>query len=87
VVGVRVTKTLRGSCFAGAIGLPRPDAWRCMAGNFILDPCLESPLGQKVPLVCITGARAERLVLTKPLAKPLSKDGRRVRALHRRGGR
>jgi hypothetical protein len=71
VVGVRVTKTLRGSCFSGSIGLPRPDAWRCMAGNFILDPCLESPLGPKVPLVCVTytANKAVRFVLTKPLPK------------------
>jgi hypothetical protein len=71
VVGLRVTKTLHGSCFTGSIGLPRPDAWRCMAGNFILDPCLESPLGPRVPLVCVTGDKAERLVLTKPLARSL----------------
>jgi eukaryotic-like serine/threonine-protein kinase len=69
IVGVSVTKTLHGSCFSGSIGLPRPDAWRCMAGNFILDPCLESPRGPKVPLVCVTYARdrAVRFVLTKPL--------------------
>ena len=71
VVGVRVTKTLHGSCFSGSIGLPRPDAWRCMAGNFILDPCLESPLGPRMPLVCMTytGEAAVRFVLTKPLPK------------------
>jgi hypothetical protein len=71
VVGVRVMKTLHGSCFSGSIGLPRPDAWRCIAGNFILDPCLESPLGPKVPLVCTTytANRAVRFVLTKPLPK------------------
>ena len=71
VVGLRVTKTLHGSCFSGSIGLPRPDAWRCMAGNFILDPCLESPLGPRMPLVCMTytGEAAVRFVLTKPLPK------------------
>jgi hypothetical protein len=71
VVGVNVTQTLHGSCFAGSIGLPRPDAWRCMAGNFILDPCLESPRGPKVGLVCVTGSKAERFLLTKPLSKSL----------------
>jgi hypothetical protein len=71
VVGVRATKTLHGSCFSGSIGLPRPDSWRCISGNFILDPCLESPLGPKVPLVCVTytGDTAVRFVLTKPLPK------------------
>ncbi len=67
VVGVRVTRILRGSCWTGSIGLPRPDAWRCMVGNEILDPCLESPKGANVPLVCVTGTTAVRLRLTKPL--------------------
>jgi hypothetical protein len=67
VVGVHVTKTASGHCFSGSIGLPRPDAWRCFIGNEILDPCLESPLGARVPLVCIVGTRAIRLRLTKPL--------------------
>ena len=67
LVGVHVAKTLRGSCFTGSIGLPRPDAWRCLVGNELLDPCLESPLGARVPLVCVTGATAVRLRLTKPL--------------------
>jgi len=66
-----VTKTLHGSCLSGSIGLPRPDAWRCIAGNFILDPCLESPLGPKVPLICVTytGDTAVRFTLMKPLPK------------------
>jgi len=67
VVGVRVTRTLRGSCFSGSIGLPRPDAWRCMVGNEILDPCLESPKGPSVGLVCVFGNQAVRLHLTKGL--------------------
>jgi hypothetical protein len=67
----RVTRTLHGSCFSGSIGLPRPDAWRCTAGNLVLDPCLESPLGPTAPLVCVTytGNQAVRFVLTKPLPK------------------
>src|SRR5579862_2319008 len=67
VVGVRMTRTLRGSCFSGSIGLPRPDAWRCMVGNEILDPCLESPKGPSVGLVCVFGNQAVRLHLTKGL--------------------
>ena len=68
VVGVRVTGSASGHCFSGSIGLPRPDAWRCFIGNEILDPCLESPRGATVPLVCIVGSHAIRLRLTKPLA-------------------
>ena len=67
IVGVRMTRTLRGSCFSGSIGLPRPDAWRCMVGNEILDPCLESPKGPSVGLVCVFDNQAVRLHLTKAL--------------------
>lgn len=67
IVGVRMTRTLRGSCFSGSIGLPRPDAWRCMVGNEILDPCLESPKGPKAGLVCVFNNQGIRLRLTKAL--------------------
>jgi len=34
------TQTLKGSCFANSVAAPyRSDAWRCMAGNAISDPC------------------------------------------------
>ena len=64
---VETRRTLRGSCFSGSIGLPRPDAWRCLVGNELLDPCLESPRGPSVPLVCVADRIAVRLRLTKPL--------------------
>jgi hypothetical protein len=68
VVGIHVVRTIKGSCWTGSIGLQRPDAWRCMtANNEILDPCLRSPKGASVPLICITGKTAVRLKLTKPL--------------------
>ena len=70
-VGVHVTRSLRGSCFAGSIGLPRPDAWRCMVGNEILDPCLESPKGDGVPLICVYAGTGIRLRLTRPLQAKL----------------
>jgi len=78
VVGVKVGRTLSGSCFTGSIGLPRPDAWRCLVGNELLDPCLESPLGARVPLVCVTGATAVRLRLTKPLPAKLGNGPERT---------
>jgi hypothetical protein len=71
VIGVHVARTLRGSCFAGSIGLPRPDAWRCIVGNEILDPCLESPKSAAVPLVCVGGNQGVALRLTKPLPTKL----------------
>jgi hypothetical protein len=73
VVGVRVVGAVEGSCWTGSIGLQRPDAWRCLtARNEILDPCLRSPQGGRVPLVCVTGRTAVRLTLTKPLPLKLA---------------
>jgi hypothetical protein len=37
-----VAKTVRGSCWEGSIAAFRSDAWRCMSGNFIYDPCFSS---------------------------------------------
>jgi hypothetical protein len=72
LVGVQISGTEKRSCFSGSIGLPRPDAWRCIVGNEILDPCLQPPQGPALPLVCVTNANhAVRLRLTKPLPKKL----------------
>jgi predicted Ser/Thr protein kinase len=38
-LAVSVTRTLRGNCFTTSIVASRPDAFRCMSGNAILDPC------------------------------------------------
>jgi len=80
VIGVEVTHTLSGSCWTGSIGLPRPDSWRCMVGNEILDPCLVSPKGAQLPLVCVgaTGNKAVALRLTKAL--PLKMGNRPEKA-------
>jgi hypothetical protein len=37
-----------GSCVGGSIASDRVDAWRCMAGNLIMDPCFSSPSGSQV---------------------------------------
>lgn len=52
VIGVAVTGKASGSCFAASIASPeRPDAYRCTAGNAILDPCFAS-LDDQAPLAC-----------------------------------
>lgn len=71
LVGLRPGATLKGSCFSGSIGLPRPDAWRCTVGNEILDPCLVSPQGVGAGLVCVVGSKGVRLRLTKPLPRAM----------------
>ncbi|GMA14167.1 hypothetical protein E5F05_02955 (plasmid) [Deinococcus metallilatus] len=52
LIGVAVTGRASGSCFAASVATSaRPDAYRCSAGNAILDPCFAS-LGDRAPLAC-----------------------------------
>jgi hypothetical protein len=62
-----------GYCWRGSIAAPyRMDAWRCMEGNAIHDPCFE--LMDKQAVVCganpVKGEKGFRLNLTKPLPTP-----------------
>jgi hypothetical protein len=59
-----------GSCWTSSIAAPyRTDAWRCMEGNAIHDPCFT--LSDKQAVVCeanpANGDKGVRLELTKPL--------------------
>lgn len=58
-----------GSCWTNSIAVARPDAWRCMVGDNVLDPCFASP--GKMYAVCepnpVTGDPGIRLKLTNPL--------------------
>jgi hypothetical protein len=60
-----------GNCWTGSIAAQRPDAWRCMIGNGIFDPCFASPEGEFV--VCdpnpAKGKPGFRLNLTEPLPR------------------
>jgi hypothetical protein len=40
---MRITHTVRGSCFSTSDAAPRDDAYRCMSGNELFDPCLAPP--------------------------------------------
>ena len=47
------TPVEKGSCFASSIAAPyRADAWRCMVGNAISDPCFELATGGGKSLLC-----------------------------------
>lgn len=63
------TASQAGSCFANAIGLGRADAWRCMTGNQIHDPCFQ--IDEAPTLICgahpISGEEGFVLELTEPL--------------------
>ncbi len=60
-----------GRCWTGSIAAPRPDAWRCMIGNEIVDPCFAS--ADRSLVICnpnpLKGYPGFRLRLTEPLPR------------------
>jgi len=77
-----VRSVREGKCWTGSIAVSRPDAWRCMIGNEIVDPCFASADSKFV--VCgpnpAKGDPGFGLKLTEPLPKSdvqatPSKDG------------
>jgi hypothetical protein len=78
--GLRVTKTIRGSCWTGSEGTARSDAWRCMSGNYIYDPCFSSQTGGTGAFVVCAQSPFVRTLVKFVLTKPLpykygNKDG------------
>jgi len=60
---------LSGRCFAASLATQgRPDAWRCMSKNMILDPCFQE-LGQML-LACLPSPWSTRVTLLAA-AEPL----------------
>ena len=74
VIGVAITEKVSGSCLASSVASPaRPDAYRCTAGNAILDPCF-APLDDQAPLACARdpwSANVVSLTRTGPLPSNL----------------
>jgi len=55
VSGLTVAARISGKCFAPSLASQgRADAWRCSAGNLILDPCYESIPSAQPLLACPT---------------------------------
>lgn len=49
-----VVQEIEGHCWVGALTTMRPDAWRCMEGNLIHDPCF-SENDTDAFVICPTG--------------------------------
>jgi hypothetical protein len=64
-----------GSCFTSSLALTRTDAWRCMSGNLIFDPCFSTP-GNSSAVICVRNpldsSTFVTLNLTQPLPSPAS---------------
>lgn len=62
---VAVAARRTGSCFSTSVAVPRADAYRCLAGNSIEDPCFASPVATSPPTVaCVPAPWDEATVLT-----------------------
>lgn len=68
-----------GSCFTSSIATPLAGAYRCLAGNELLDPCFARPGGKATTVSCFADpwSAGVNVRLTKPLPKtePLVRDG------------
>ncbi len=75
--GFTVTSNVRGSCWTGSLSTFRADAWRCMVGNEIRDPCYAPATNARV-VYCPSSATLKSLLaitLTKPLPLNESNHG------------
>jgi hypothetical protein len=74
-----VDKTLRGYCWTGSLASDRADAWRCMVGNEIIDPCFSSAKAGGIVLCSANGSWSSSLLeveLTKKLPSKYANKGK-----------
>lgn len=62
-----------GRCFSASLALPRADAWRCSAGNRILDPCF-GPASASL-LICVRDPWGTAAPTVLRLTEPLTPGG------------
>ena len=63
------SRTVDGECWIGSNYVHRPDAWRCMSGTVILDPCFGSSSATQV--TCVTSPFDQTDSYLMRLASPL----------------
>jgi hypothetical protein len=72
--GLAAAGPVRGKCFTASLATQgRPDAWRCSAGNTILDPCFESQPPGEGPLACAVSPWSSQVRLLTP-AEPVPRN-------------
>jgi eukaryotic-like serine/threonine-protein kinase len=80
-LAVKVADVARGSCWTNSVAAPAPDAFRCFAGNNILDPCFARPKASapgEVACLATPWSAATVLTLTAPLPQPDPDAGNRA---------
>ncbi|HKX19545.1 MAG TPA: hypothetical protein VJT33_16200 [bacterium] len=69
--GLTAGAPVGGECFAASLASQgRPDAWRCSAGNLILDPCFEAQPPGGALLACSSAPWSPQVRVLK-LSKPV----------------
>jgi len=72
--GMTASGTDTGECFTASLASQgRPDAWRCSAGNTILDPCFETQPPGTGPVACAASPWSSQVRLLK-LSKPVPRN-------------
>lgn len=67
---MKVTATLRGSCWVTSIAVDRRDAYRCMSANEIFDPCFARGASTVYCPQDLIADRGTAIRLTKSLPSP-----------------
>lgn len=62
---LRVEDSMTGSCWVGSLVTSRPDAWRCMSDNQILDPCFEDTSSHTADLACVSDPQSGEVTVLK----------------------
>ncbi|MFD4612722.1 serine/threonine protein kinase [Streptomyces sp. NPDC058440] len=73
--GITITDRASGSCFGTAESTMRTDAWRCSAGDRILDPCFSPDSNpEDTSALCLDGAPNRMVELSVPQGFPGNND-------------
>nr|WP_237545138.1 serine/threonine-protein kinase [Streptomyces sp. SID4946] len=73
--GITITDRASGSCFGTAESTMRTDAWRCTAGDRILDPCFSPDSNpEDTSALCLDGAPTRMVELSVPQGFPGNND-------------
>jgi hypothetical protein len=76
--GVHIARSAAGSCWTSSLADPRSDAWRCLVGNYIHDPCFSNEINPTDYVLCpqyTPGDRLLRINLTKTLPRSSNTSG------------
>ena len=77
--GIQIADKATGKCSAPSAASPSPpDAWRCSAGNAILDPCFQQIMGNEKEFACAVEGPWSRKVIVLTITEPLPTEPRKA---------